>query len=331
MEKKCIGIDVGGTTVKIGIFETDGTLVYKWEVPSRKEENGAYILPDVAASIRKKLNEQGIPMDAVIGAGMGFPGPVQPDGYVEVCVNLGWRDLNPQKILSELLDGMPVRSGNDANVAALGEMWQGGAQWNNSAVMVTLGVGVGSGIVVDNKVFVGSTGAAGEIGHMCVNPKETERCTCGNYGCLEQYCSDTGLVHIAKMVLEELPEAPSMLREGEITPETICQAAKKGDIAASEVMERFGQLMGQALTAVACTVNPQVFVIGGQMAQAGMVILKPIETYFRRYAFHAFRNTPFVLAELGEDAGIYGSVRMLFDEVKLEEEPELEEKEELDL
>ena len=116
MEKKCIGIDVGGTTVKIGIFETDGTLVYKWEVPSRKEENGAYILPDVAASIRKKLNERGIPMDAVIGAGMGFPGPVQPDGYVEVCVNLGWRDLNPQKILSELLDGMPVRSGNDANV-----------------------------------------------------------------------------------------------------------------------------------------------------------------------------------------------------------------------
>ena len=210
-------------------------------------------------------------------------------------------------------------------------MWQGGAQWNNSAVMVTLGVGVGSGIVVDNKVFVGSTGAAGEIGHMCVNPKETERCTCGNYGCLEQYCSDTGLVHIAKMVLEELPEAPSMLREGEITPESICQAAKRGDIAASEVMERFGQLMGQTLTAVACTVNPQVFVIGGQMAQAGMVILKPIETYFRRYAFYAFRNTPFVLAELGEDAGIYGSVRMLFDEVKLEEELELEEEEELDL
>ena len=178
---------------------------------------------------------------------------------------------------------------------------------------------------------MGSTGAAGEIGHMCVNPKETERCTCGNYGCLEQYCSDTGLVHIAKMVLEELPEAPSMLREGEITPESICQAAKRGDIAASEVMERFGQLMGQTLTAVACTVNPQVFVIGGQMAQAGMVILKPIETYFRRYAFYAFRNTPFVLAELGEDAGIYGSVRMLFDEVKLEEELELEEEEELDL
>ena len=156
MEKKCIGIDVGGTTVKIGIFETDGTLVYKWEVPSRKEENGAYILPDVAASIRKKLNERGIPMDAVIGAGMGFPGPVQPDGYVEVCVNLGWRDLNPQKILSELLDGMPVRSGNDANVAALGEMWQGGGKGCHDIVMVTLGTGVGGGIIINGKIVTGN-------------------------------------------------------------------------------------------------------------------------------------------------------------------------------
>ena len=153
MEKKCIGIDVGGTTVKIGIFETDGTLVYKWEVPSRKEENGAYILPDVAASIRKKLNERGIPMDAVIGAGMGFPGPVQPDGYVEVCVNLGWRDLNPQKILSELLDGMPVRSGNDANVAALGEMWQGGGKGYSDIIMITLGTGVGGGVILDQKIL----------------------------------------------------------------------------------------------------------------------------------------------------------------------------------
>ncbi len=165
MEKKCIGIDVGGTTVKIGIFETDGTLVYKWEVPSRKEENGAYILPDVAASIRKKLNERGIPMDAVIGAGMGFPGPVQPDGYVEVCVNLGWRDLNPQKILSELLDGMPVRSGNDANVAALGEMWQGGGKGCHDIVMVTLGTGVGGGVVHDQKIVAGRHGLGGEIGH----------------------------------------------------------------------------------------------------------------------------------------------------------------------
>ena len=299
MKPYAFGVDLGGNAIKIGLFQTTGNLVEKWTIPTRLEDHGSHLLSDVVDAIRAKMEERSLTWDVVEGVGMGVPGPVDQDGTVMRCVNLGWDILNVPKAVQELEPAIEkLKVANDVNAATLGEMWQGGA---------------------------------GEIGHMCVNPKETERCTCGNYGCLEQYCSDTGLVHIAKMVLEELPEAPSMLREGEITPETICQAAKKGDIAASEVMERFGQLMGQALTAVACTVNPQVFVIGGQMAQAGMVILKPIETYFRRYAFHAFRNTPFVLAELGEDAGIYGSVRMLFDEVKLEEEPELEEEEELDL
>ena len=325
MKPYAFGVDLGGNAIKIGLFQTTGNLVEKWTIPARLEDHGSHLLADVVDAIRAKMAERSLTWDVVEGVGMGVPGPVDQDGTVMRCVNLGWDILNVPQAVRELEPAIEkLKVANDVNAATLGEMWQGGAQWNNSAVMVTLGVGIGSGIVVDNKVFVGSTGAAGEIGHMCVNPKETERCTCGNYGCLEQYCSDTGLVRTAQAVLEERPEEPSLLRDGEITPKAICQAAKKGDAAATEVLERFGQLMGQALTAVACTVNPQVFVIGGQMAQAGMSILKPIETYFRRYAFHAFRNTPFVLAELGEDAGIYGSVRMLFDEVKLEEEEELE-------
>lgn len=325
MKPYAFGVDLGGNAIKIGLFQTTGNLVEKWTIPARLEDHGSHLLADVVDAIRAKMAERSLSWDVVEGVGMGVPGPVDQDGTVMRCVNLGWDILNVPQAVRELEPAIEkLKVANDVNAATLGEMWQGGAQWNNSAVMVTLGVGIGSGIVVDNKVFVGSTGAAGEIGHMCVNPKETERCTCGNYGCLEQYCSDTGLVRTAQAVLEERPEEPSLLRDGEITPKAICQAAKKGDAAATEVLERFGQLMGQALTAVACTVNPQVFVIGGQMAQAGMAILKPIETYFRRYAFHAFRNTPFVLAELGEDAGIYGSVRMLFDEVKLEEEEELD-------
>ena len=325
MKPYAFGVDLGGNAIKIGLFQTTGNLVEKWTIPARLEDHGSHLLADVVDAIRAKMAERSLTWDVVEGVGMGGPGPVDQDGTVLRCVNLGWDILNVPQAVRELEPAIEkLKVANDVNAATLGEMWQGGAQWNNSAVMVTLGVGIGSGIVVDNKVFVGSTGAAGEIGHMCVNPKETERCTCGNYGCLEQYCSDTGLVRTAQAVLEERPEEPSLLRDGEITPKAICQAAKKGDAAATEVLERFGQLMGQALTAVACTVNPQVFVIGGQMAQAGMAILKPIETYFRRYAFHAFRNTPFVLAELGEDAGIYGSVRMLFDEVKLEEEEELD-------
>lgn len=325
MKPYAFGVDLGGNAIKIGLFQTTGNLVEKWTIPARLEDHGSHLLADVVDAIRAKMEERSLSWDVVEGVGMGVPGPVDQDGTVMRCVNLGWDILNVPKAVRELEPAIEkLEVANDVNAATLGEMWQGGAQWNSSAVMVTLGVGIGSGIVVDNKVFVGSTGAAGEIGHMCVNPKETERCTCGNYGCLEQYCSDTGLVRTAQAVLEERPEEPSLLRDGEITPKAICQAAKKGDAAASEVLDRFGQLMGQALTAVACTVNPQVFVIGGQMAQAGMAILKPIETYFRRYAFHAFRNTPFVLAELGEDAGIYGSVRMLFEEVKLEEEEELD-------
>lgn len=325
MKSYAFGVDLGGNAIKIGLFQTTGHLVEKWTLPARLEDRGSHLLPDVVDAIRAKMQERSLTWDVIEGVGLGVPGPVGQDGTVLRCVNLGWDVFNVPQAVRELEPAIEkLQVANDVNAATLGEMWQGGAQWNSSAVMVTLGVGVGSGIVVDNKVFVGSTGAAGEIGHMCVNPKESRPCTCGSYGCLEQYCSDTGLVQTAREVLDEMPQAASPLREGELTPQAIFDAANQSDKVALEALDRFGQLMGQALTAVACTVNPQVFVIGGALAQGGDVLLKPIETYFRRYAFHAFQNTPFVLAELGEDAGIYGSVRMLFDEVKLDEDPELE-------
>ena len=310
MEKKCIGIDVGGTTVKIGIFETDGTLVYKWEVPSRKEENGAYILPDVAASIRKKLNERGIPMDAVIGAGMGFPGPVQPDGYVEVCVNLGWRDLNPQKILSELLDGMPVRSGNDANVAALGEMWQGGGKGCHDIVMVTLGTGVGGGIIIDGRILTGTNGAGGEIGHIHIEDAETETCGCKNKGCLEQYASATGVTRLANRRLAK-DDAPSVLRGGEISAKTVFDAVKAGDRVAIEIAEQFGEYLGKGLAVVANVVDPQIFVIGGGVSKAGDILFKYIEPSYKKCAFGPCKQAKFALATLGNDAGIYGAAALV--------------------
>ena len=310
MEKKCIGIDVGGTTVKIGIFETDGTLVYKWEVPSRKEENGAYILPDVAASIRKKLNEQGIPMDAVIGAGMGFPGPVQPDGYVEVCVNLGWRDLNPQKILSELLDGMPVRSGNDANVAALGEMWQGGGKGCHDIVMVTLGTGVGGGIIINGKIVTGSNGAGGEIGHIHVTDSVDRPCNCGNTGCLEQVASATGVVYLANKKLASC-DTPSVLRDGEVSAKSVFDAVKAGDAVAQEIAEEFGRYLGLACANIAGVVDPQVFVIGGGVSKAGKILFDYIEKYYKKYAFPSCKDAKFALATLGNDAGIYGAAKLM--------------------
>ena len=182
--KKCIGIDLGGTTVKLGLFCEDGTLVEKWEIPTRTEENGKYILPDIADSIKEKLETAGISGEEVLGAGIGVPGPMLPDGYVETCVNLGWRDINPEKELSELL-GFPVYGGNDANVAALGEFWQGGGSGYENVVAVTLGTGVGSGIILNGKILTGSNGMGGELGHLPVNRDEAELCNCGGRGCVE--------------------------------------------------------------------------------------------------------------------------------------------------
>ena len=197
MGMKCIGVDVGGTSVKMGIFETTGELLDKWEVKTRKEENGKYILPDVAASIREKVSAMGLDLKTdIAGAGLGVPGPVMPDGSVEVCVNLGWKNVNPQKELSALLDGIPVKSGNDANVAALGEMWQGGGKGYDNLVMITLGTGVGGGVILDQKIVAGRHGLAGEIGHIHVRDEEKEYCNCGGQGCLEQICSATGIMYL---------------------------------------------------------------------------------------------------------------------------------------
>ena len=202
MGKVCVGIDVGGTTVKLGLFETTGRLMDKWEIPTRTEDGAKNILPDIAASVRKKLEDLEIDLEDVIGAGMGIPGPVLPDGSVTLCVNLGWRDMNPQRELSALLDGLPVKSGNDANVAALGEMWQGGGKGFSDIVMVTLGTGVGGGVIIDEKIVAGRHGLGGEIGHIHARDEETESCNCGGVGCLEQIASATGIAKFVKHPLE---------------------------------------------------------------------------------------------------------------------------------
>ena len=195
MAKQCIGIDVGGTTAKIGLLSSEGVILDKWEIPTRREENGAHILPDIAASVREYLDRHGIGTEDILGAGIGVPGPVTPDGNVAVCVNLGWKqETNPEKELSRLLNGMYVKAGNDANVAALGEMWQGGGKGHKSIMLFTLGTGVGGGVVVNESVVAGFRGMGGEIGHILVNFDEPDSCNCGNHGCLEQYASATGIV-----------------------------------------------------------------------------------------------------------------------------------------
>ena len=308
----CFGVDVGGTTVKLGFFDEEGNLLEKWEIPTRTEDHGKNILPDVTASILDKMKEREVSREEIAGVGIGAPGPIDAKGTVYVAVNLGWGTFSLKNELQSLLN-LPVEAGNDANVAALGEMWKGGGQGYSNVVAVTLGTGVGGGIIVDGKILSGATGAGGEIGHIHVMDDETEACNCGNCGCLEQYTSATGIVRLAKRRLAE-DDKPSVLREsGNISAKTVFDAVKDGDELAIEVAERFGKILGKTLAGIAAVVNPEIFVIGGGVSKAGPVLLDYIQKNYTLYAFSGSRGALFALATLGNDAGIYGAAKLVLD------------------
>ena len=310
MKEYGFGVDIGGTTVKMGLFKTTGELLDKWEIPTRKDNGGEQILPDVAAAIDAKLQEKGIDKDTVQGVGVGVPGPVTPEGVVRKCVNLGWDVFNVEEKLSSLCN-LPVKAGNDANVAALGEMWQGAGKGAKNVVLVTLGTGVGGGVIVDGKIVAGSTGAGGEIGHIPVNDEETDVCGCGKKGCLEQYASATGVVTMTKRKLAASDMASTLRDIAEVTAKDVFDAAKAGDALALEVIEDFGKILGRTLAMIACVSNPEVIVIGGGVSKAGEMITDVVSKYFVPYTFHACRETQFKIAQLGNDAGIYGCVQMV--------------------
>ena len=302
--KYCFGIDIGGTTVKMGLFQEDGELLDKWEIKTRTENQGEAILPDIAQAVKAKMAEKKLVKEQIIGLGMGLPAPVNEDGIVQNTANLGWGYKEVTRELEELLDGMKVIPGNDANVAALGEMWKGGGKGHKNVIMVTLGTGVGGGIIVDGKCLVGAHGAGGEIGHLCVNYQETETCGCGKKGCLEQYASATGITRLANMRLAK-DEKPSTLRNvAEMSAKEVFDAVKAGDEVAIEIATEFGNYLGHALANLAAACDPAVIVIGGGVSKAGEVLLDYIKGPFKEMAFFADKDTEFALAELANDAGI---------------------------
>ncbi len=310
MSKVIFGVDLGGTTVKMGYFDTEGNVKDKWEIPTRKENNGSSILPDIAASIKQKMIEQGMEKDDVIGVGIGVPGPVDAKGVIYKAANLGWDVFSVKEELSSLLGGISVEAGNDANVAALGEMWQGGGRGYKNLVAVTLGTGVGGGIIVEGKILTGATGAGGEIGHIHIVDEEPDACGCGNHGCLEQYASATGITRLAKRRLEA-DDKESVLRGGELSAKAVFDAVKAGDPLAKEVAAQFGHYLGKGLAAVACVVNPEIFVIGGGVSKAGEVLFDYIVEEYKKYVFRGSREVRFALATLGNDAGIYGAAKLV--------------------
>ena len=306
------GVDLGGTTVKIAFFDKTGTMLDKWEIPTVTADNGAQILPDIAASVLKYLDNKKISKEEVLGIGIGVPGPVDDDGNVNRCTNLGWGVFNIHQALGELT-GLAIKAGNDANVAALGEAWKGGAVGCDNMVLATFGTGVGGGIVVNGKPINGVHGAAGEIGHLTLERDETEMCTCGKYGCAEQYCSATGIVRLAKKHLA-LDEHPSILRTIEpLTCKDVFDAGNQKDALALEVLEKVYAYMGQFLASVCCVTDPDVVVLGGGVSKAGQPLLEGAKRYFDKYIFHASASIRFALAMLGNDAGAYGAFKLILD------------------
>lgn len=312
MANHVFGVDVGGTTVKLGLFDLDGNVIDKWEIPTRTENGGKEILPDIAKSIREKMKEKELAAQDVAGVGVGVPGPVDGNGIVHKAVNLGWEQFDLKKELTGLLGGMRVEGGNDANVAALGEMWKGGGQGYRNLVAVTLGTGVGGGIIINGEIMTGSNGAGGEIGHIHVEDNETERCGCGNLGCLEEYASATGIVRLANRTLAA-SDKESVLRSGEVSAKAVFDAVRAGDELAVETARKFGEYLGKGLGVIAGILDPEIIVIGGGVSKAGEVLFEYIKPPFERTAFQGCRNTIFALATLGNDAGIYGAAKMVLD------------------
>ena len=290
LKKYGFGVDVGGTTVKMGFFETSGKLLDKWEITTNTDDNGKAVLPDIAKSIDNKLAQEGISKAEIEGIGIGVPGPVRNDGVVLNCVNLGWGIINVAEELGRLT-GLAVKVGNDANVAALGEMWQGGAKGSKDVIMVTLGTGVGGGIIVDGKIVAGYNGAGGEIGHITVNNDEIEPCNCGQYGCLEQYTSATGIVRMAKRKLAKTQDETSLRKYENITAKDIFDEAKAGDAVALLLVDEVGEILGSTLSNIACVVNPEVIVIGGGVSKAGQILIDTIKKHYQETSFKACRDT----------------------------------------
>lgn len=313
MKEYAFGIDLGGTTAKIGLFITTGDLLEKWEVPTDTSDQGARILPNLAAAVQDKMAQRSLRPDQIEGVGLGVPGPVQDSSVVAiVCANLGgWGDCDAGAQLSQLLGGLRVQVGNDANVAALGEIWMGAAKGCRSAVMVTLGTGVGGGVVADGKLIEGAHGAGGEIGHITVNPQETAQCGCGKHGCLEQYSSATGVVRCMNKLLEQNPDVPCTLRGRDFAAKDVFDAARSGDKLAQQEVEDMTLTLALALGNIAAITDPEMFLVGGGVARAGDVLLEPLSRHYQANAFLSCRNTPIRLASLGNDAGIYGAVRLI--------------------
>lgn len=310
MEQYCFGVDIGGTGIKAGLFSSEGELLDKWVVPTVRTDKGKDVLKDAANLIDSKIKEKGLTKAQIIGIGVGIPGPVKDNGDVLELPNLGLGYFNIEEEMSEMT-GLKVKAGNDANVAALGEQWKGSGKGFNNMVLVTLGTGVGGGVIHNGRIVAGSGGAGGEIGHLPVGINEEETCGCGKRGCLEQYASATGIVRLAKKALKQSSKESELRSLDSLSARDVFDMAKKGDDLALEVVDQACSYLGLALAHVAQVVDPEAFVLGGGVSKAGQILVDYTMKHYVPNVMNALKDRKFLIASLGNDAGIYGCARLV--------------------
>ncbi|MEC2054278.1 ROK family glucokinase [Peribacillus psychrosaccharolyticus] len=312
MDKWLMGVDLGGTTTKLAIISKYGEIFHKWEIPTDISENGKYITTNIAKTIDEKLEELGMVKSQLLGIGMGAPGPVDgSNGSIYEAINLGWVDY-PLKDLLEVETSLPAVVENDANLAALGEMWKGAGNGAKDLIAVTLGTGVGGGVIANGMLVQGASGAAGEIGHITVVPEGGAPCNCGKSGCLETVASATGIVRLANEALST-DDGHSILQQkinaGEpLSSRLLFACAAEGDLLSNEVINKVSFYLGMALSHTANALNPEKIVIGGGVSRAGEQLAAPVREAFERFAFkRVSKSTSISIATLGNDAGVIGA------------------------
>lgn len=316
MSKKLLGIDLGGTTIKFGILTLEGEVQEKWAIETNTLENGRHIVSDIVESLKHRLSLYGLTKDDFLGIGMGSPGAVdRTSKTVTGAFNLNWADTQEVGSVIEKEVGIPFFIDNDANVAALGERWVGAGANNPDVVFVTLGTGVGGGVIADGNLIHGVAGAGGEIGHMIVDPENGFTCTCGNKGCLETVASATGVVRVARQLAEQYEGSSAIkaaIDNGDtVTSKDIFIAAEDGDKFANSVVERVSRYLGLAAANISNILNPDFVVIGGGVSAAGEFLRSRVEKYFVTFAFpQVKKSTKIKIAELGNDAGIIGAASL---------------------
>lgn len=319
IEKYSIGIDIGGTTVKIAIIDKDGTILNKWEIPTRLENGGSFIPADIWSSVEEKINELNILHEQLTGIGAGAPGFVETQtGYIYQAVNIGWKDYQLGEIMKEL-SGLPVYVENDANLAAIGENWKGSGNQADNMLAITLGTGVGGGVIAGGKILSGANGMAGEVGHITVDPNGAP-CNCGRNGCLETIASASGIARLAIEYARKNAGKKSELvqvyeKNGNLSAKDVFDLAANKDKDAVEIVDYVTDVLGLALANMSAVTNPSRIVIGGGVSKAGDFLLSPLQRSFTKYALPRVNEaSEFVIAELGNDAGVIGGAYLVMKE-----------------